>query len=143
MYFQVVVKEKVVLSVGPSSKNFVRRRSLSLVFLVVASTIPPHRGRGQKLVLSGVFGKHCPFPSGMSRAFLGSSHKTVPFWVVASLNRALPSVSSLHFETIYSCWLDSAEALILMAISMAPLMRLIEGRPAGAKGQAGGAGRLL
>ena len=68
--------------------------------------------------------------------------KTVPFWVLATENRALRSVSSLHFEVIYSCWLDSAEAFILWTLSMAPLMRLVEGRP-GAIGLAGGASRPL
>ena len=105
VYFQVGVNEKVVPSVGSSSK---------------------------KLVLLGVFGKNCLFPSGMScafwwvlsqnRALLGGcllksctsrGLRTVPFLLVATENRALPNVSSLHFEVIYSCWLDSAEALTL------------------------------
>ena len=123
-YFQGVVNEKGVLSGGSSSKN---------LYFWGCSAKNAHPSLGCRVLLVGSLSKPCTFgwlplktlhfQGVQNRAFF----ETVHFWVVATENRALRSVSSLHFEVIYSCWLDSAEAFILWTLSMAHLMRLVEG----------------
>ena len=120
------MNEKGVLSGGSSSKN---------LYFWGCSAKNFNPSLGSRVLLGGSLSKPCTFgwltlqtlhfQGVQNRAFF----ETVHFWVLATENRALRSVSSLHFEVIYSRWLDSAEAFILWTLSMAPLMRLVEGRP--------------
>ena len=89
VYFQVVVNGQVVLSVGSSSKKLYfwgcsAKMPLPLWEVVCFWWVLSQN----RALLSSCLLKLCT-----SRGL-----KTVPFWVVATENLALPRVSSFHFE---------------------------------------------